>query len=273
MSRVAVVILNRNLPEVTDGLVEQFLAQDTSATDVFVVESGSDHERLSKYCTWWADWPEALQFGLRFPRGFNYALSQLQRSGRFNDYEHFFLVCNDISFDDALVPILLSEMEQHPRVGILSPCAFNWAERELIGPEQTRYVSHGNHIAWMVRRSYAETIMERHKADYMNFLYDGTNFRGYYADQELIIKAYVNDYAAAITTKCTFHERTELLKTRHDLIRTDRYEVNLRHLFEEGQEWMRRKYGFNTRRQMTLYAQAFYDRFFLTYPELAKYRL
>lgn len=273
MNRVAVVILNRNLPKTTDQLVEKFLSQDSGEADIFVVESGSDQALLSKYCTWWADWPEAMQAGLRYPRGFNYALSQLQRFGRFSDYEHFFLVCNDITFEDALVPILLSEMEEHAQVGIMSPCASNWAERELIGPAQTRYVTHSNHLAWMVRRSFVETVMERHKPDYMNFLYDGTNFRGYYADQELIVKAYVNDYAMAVTTKCTIDERTELLKTRHDLIRTDRYEVNLRLLFEEGQEWMRRKYGFNTRRQMTLYAEAFYDRFFLTYPELAHYRL
>jgi hypothetical protein len=273
MGRVAVIILNRNLPEATDQLVEKFLAQDSGVADVFVVESGSEQAKLSRYCTWWADWPEALRTGLRYPRGFNYGLSQLQRCGKFAAYDHFFLVCNDIAFDDALVPILLSEMDDHPRLGIISPCATNWAERELIGPDQTRYVCHGNHLAWMVRRQFVETIMERHAPDHMNFLYDGNNFRGYYADQELIIKAYVNEYAVAITTKCMINERTELLKTRSDLIRTDRYEVNLRQLFEEGQEWMRRKYGFNTRRQMMLYAESFYDRFFVAYPELAPYRL
>ena len=273
MKRVAVLILNRNLPEVTDRLVERFQSQDSGEADIFVIESGSSQDRLSRYATWWADWPDAIKDGLRYPRGFNFGLSQLQRYGHFADYEFFFLVCNDIEFEDPLVPVLLAEMDSHPQVGIMSPCATNWAERELIGEDCTRYVSHGNHLAWMVRRSFVEAIMERHRPDHMNFIYDGSNFRGYFADQELIIKAYANNYAKAITTRCMIQEKTELLKTRHDLMRTERYEVNLRQLFEEGKEWMRRKYGFNTRRQMTIFADAFYDHFFVAFPDLRKHRL
>src|SRR4051812_13318178 len=99
MGRVAVIILNRNLPDATDQLVEKFLSQDSGVADVFVVESGSDQTKLSRYCTWWADWPGAIRTGLRYPRGFNYGLSQLQRSGKFGSYDYFFLVCNDIEFD------------------------------------------------------------------------------------------------------------------------------------------------------------------------------
>lgn len=273
MSRVAVIILNRNLPENTDRLVETFIAQNTGEADIFVVESGSTRELLSKYCTWWADWPEAMQDGLRYPRGFNFGLSQIYRSGKFDSYDYFFLVCNDITFSDPLLPVLLNEIEAHPRVGIMSPCAGNWAERELIGENETRYVCHGNHLAWLLRREFIESVMERNKPDYMNFLYDGTNFRGYYAEQELITKGYINEFASAITTKVLISEHTELLKTRHDLIRTDRYELNLRRLFEEGQEWMRRKYGFNSRFQMNQFANLYYEKFFEIYPNLAVYRL
>ena len=35
--------------------------------------------------------------------------------------------------------------------------------------------------------------------DYNNFLFDGSNFRGYHAESELIAKAYVNDWCAGIT--------------------------------------------------------------------------
>lgn len=273
MKKVATIILNRNLPDVTNRLVEKFAAQNTGENDVFVVESGSSQELLSRYCSWWADWPEALRDGLRYPRGFNFGLSNLFRAGRFGDYDFFFLVCNDVDFDAPLVPILIEEMAAHPRLGIISPCAVNWAEKDWIGENATKYVCHGNHLAWMFRREFIEAVMDHGQPDYMNFLYDGSNFRGYYAEQELIIKGYINQWATAITTKAMICEQTELLKTRHDLIRTDRYEVNLRRLFAEGQEWMRRKYGFTTRLHMTMYANMFFEQFFKLHPYLAQHRI
>jgi len=65
MKRVATIILNRNLPEVTNRLCEHLAQHDKDATDVFVVEAGSDPERLSRYATWHADWPDGVAQGLR----------------------------------------------------------------------------------------------------------------------------------------------------------------------------------------------------------------
>ena len=58
MKRVATIILNRNLPDVTNSLFEHLSRFDGEATDIFVVEAGSDSDRLSRYVTWHADWPE-----------------------------------------------------------------------------------------------------------------------------------------------------------------------------------------------------------------------
>jgi hypothetical protein len=77
MSRIATIVLNRNLPEVTDRLCDQLERIDGNLTDVFVVESGSNDSHLSRHCTWYADWPEVRDHGLRYQRGMNYALSQL----------------------------------------------------------------------------------------------------------------------------------------------------------------------------------------------------
>ena len=46
-------------------------------TDIFILESGSDKKKLSKYYTWWAKDPLVKKNGLRFPRGMNFALSNL----------------------------------------------------------------------------------------------------------------------------------------------------------------------------------------------------
>jgi len=77
MRRVATIVLNRNLPEATDRLVEHINQYDGDVTDVFVVEAGSDDDKLSKYCTWHASSDEIRKMGLRYGRGMNYGLSKL----------------------------------------------------------------------------------------------------------------------------------------------------------------------------------------------------
>jgi hypothetical protein len=197
----------------------------------------------------------------------------LLHKGRFWDYDYFLLTRNSITFDGPLVASLVAEIERHPHVAIMSPCAESWEERELLGDDETAYVWHVNHIMWLVRRDFVEKIMERAEPTYMNLLYDGTNFRGHYADTELVIKGYANGYATALTTRATFREKTDLLRKYSDLMMTEPYGVNERLIFEEGREWMRRKYGFTTRLQMQDYARLFYNRFFEMNPHLAHYRL
>ena len=107
----------------------------------------------------------------------------------------------------------------------------------------------------------------------MNFLYDGENFRGYESDIELIAKGYANEWATAITTKVYAEENEEHLKTKADLIKTDTYDENLQKWVVEGKKWMRRKYGFNSRWTMQMYAKFFYEKFFEYYPELLKYKI
>ena len=273
MARVATIILNRNLPAVTDDLVERMQEFDTGTNDIYVVESGSEQDRLSQYHTAWANWDDAMLRGLRFPRGFNFGLLDLLRKGRFWDYDYFLLMRNSVEFDGPLVSILTAELERHPQVAIVSPCAEGWDERELMGANRTMYVWHVNHLIWLVRRSFVEIIMERAEPTHMNLFYDGTNFRGHYADTELVIKGYANGFATALTTRAMFREKTDLLRQYSDLMKTEPYAVNERLIFDEGREWMRRKYGFTSRIQMQEYARLFYTRFFDLNAHLNHYRL
>jgi hypothetical protein len=57
------------------------------------------------------------------------------------------------------------------------------------------------------------------------------------------------------------------------LIKTEKYEDNLRLYIEEGQVWMRNKYGFNSRWSMQQYVKSFYDRFFEFHPEYTTYQV
>lgn len=272
--KIATILLNRNLPETTNILFENISTYNSDITDIYVVESGSESDKKSKYCTWWANDDDAIKNGLRYCKGFNYGLNNLLKEEKYNTYDYFFLVCNDVEFENKpILHTLLEEMEAHPQLGILSPCSPTWAERNLIGKDSTKYFWHVHFNSWLLRRSYMDSIREMENPNLMNFLFDGNNFRGYYADIELVAKGYANDWATGITTKVIQIENDSYLKSRSDLMRTDPYEKNLIKVYEEGMVWLRRKYGFNSRWTMEAYSRFLYERFFDNFPEFNNYKI
>ena len=274
MTRVATIILNRNLPGPTDRLCEHLSLHDAEATDVYVLEAGSDNHRLSKYCSWHANTEEIRKWGLRYSRGMNFALLKLWEEKKWARYDAFFLLTNDteLSSSPTLTP-LLNILDEHPRVGILSPCSLKWGERLLLLTQSTKYFWFIHNNAFLLRRSFLEDIIEKDQSTYMNFVFDGSNFRGYLSESELIAKAYANDWAAAITSRVYAEENESHLLTRADLIRTETYEENIRLYLLEGERWLRRKYGFNSRWSMQQYVKCFYDKFFEFHPEYERYRI
>lgn len=274
MKRVATIVLNRNLPEITDRLCEHLLRHDGALTDVYVVEAGSDAARLSRHVSWHADWPEARSHGLRYCRGMNHGLSELWKSGKFAQYEAFFLLTNDTELDEcATVAPLMALLDAHPRVGILSPCAPRWGERLLLKANPTRYFWFIHNNAYLLRRDFIESICNTEAPDMMNFLFDGNNFRGYGSESELIAKAYANNWAAAITAEVCARENETHLLNQADLIKTDAYDANLALYLDEGRRWMRNKYGFNSKWSMQQHVKGFYDSFFAFHPECEPYRI
>jgi len=274
MKRVATIILNRNLPDVTNSLFEHLSRFDGEATDIFVVEAGSDSDRLSRYVTWHADWPEAMHHGLRYCRGMNFGLSQLWKEGKFKNYDAFFLLTNDTEFQNRqTVAPLTAILDQHQRVGILSPCSERWGERLLLREQTTKYFWFIHNNAYLLRREFIESICDKEQPNETGFLFDGTNFRGYGSEHELIAKAYANDWAAAITAAIWAGENESHLLDKADLIKTEGYEDNLKLYVEEGRRWMRKKYGFNSHWSMQQYVKSFYDHFFEFHPEYINYKV
>jgi GT2 family glycosyltransferase len=274
MKRVATIILNRNLPTVTEALYDHLEKYDNQDTDLFVVESGSDDDKLSKKATWHADWETARKHGLRYSRGMNFGLSELWKEGKFQHYEAFFLLTNDTELEprETISP-LLRLLDQHPRLGIISPCSRRWGERFLLNEQKTKYFWFIHNNAFMMRREFIETICNADQPSAMNFLFDGENFRGYGTEHEIIAKAYANDWAAAITTEVWAGENESYLLNKADLIKTEGYEENLRLYIEEGRDWMRKKYGFNSHWSMQQYVKSFYDKFFFYHPECSPFRV
>ena len=274
MKKICTLILNRNLPEPTNALYEHLIKFDSDNNDTYVIEAGSDQDKLSKYCTWYANSPEIMKNGLRYGRGMNYGLLQLFNERKWDKYEAFFLLTNDTElYPIETINTLLKVLEDHPRVGILSPASKNWGEVNLLKENKTKYFWFIHNNALLLRRKFIEDIMERENPNYYNFVFDGNNFRGYLTESEIIAKAYANDWAAGISKKVLAEENESYLLEKSDLIRTNDFVQNRKLYLEEGRAWIKRKYGFNSRWTMNQYVKFFYDQFFSNHPELEKYKI
>jgi len=274
MKPIATIILNRNLPEVTDRLFNYIEAQDGQLTDIFVVDAGSDDDKLSAHTTWRVNSPDVVAHGMRYARGMNFGLRKLWETKKFDRYEAFLLLTNDTEFiSEKPVSGLIEVLRAHPRVGLLSPCGENWGERMLLNTEVTRYFWFIHNNAYLFRREFLEAIINIEASQENNFVFDGSNFRGYGMESEIIAKAYSNDWAAAITSQVLANENESYLLTKADLIKTEGFSENLGLYILEGKAWMRSKYGFNSHWQMTFYAKLFYDRFFENFPELKGHKI
>ena len=269
MKKTATIILNRNLPKETDALVEHLKKYDGDYTDIFVIEAGSDRNKLSKYCTWHVESEEVIKHGLRYSRGMNYGLLKLWKEGDWKKYDSFFLITNDTKFpkNQNTVKTLQKIQEEYPRVGILSPCSKRWGEKDLIGANSLKYFWFIHNNAYYLRKELIEQLINTDNPSYMDFLFDGNNFRGYLSESEIIAKAYANDWAAAITIEVYAEEDESYLFDKSKFIKTESYEKNLQLYVDEGLKWAKKKYGFNSRWQMMQYSQLFYEKFFEYYPE------
>jgi GT2 family glycosyltransferase len=264
MKKTATIILNRNLPKETDKLVEHLMKFDNDHTDIFVVEAGSDKDNLSKYCTWHVDTEEVVKHGMRYSRGMNYGLLQLWNSNDWDKYDSFFLITNDTRFPSKqeTVKTLRQLLVDSPKVGIVSPCSERWGEKALIGNNSLKYFWFIHNNAYFFRKELVEQLMNTINPTYMDFLFDGDNFRGYLSESEIIAKAYANDWAVAITTKVYAEEDESYLLDKNKLIKTESYQQNLQLYVDEGLRWVKKKYGFNSKWQMMQYSRLFYDKFF-----------
>ena len=271
---LAVIVLNRNLPSVTDLLCEKLMDSGVEKDRVFVLEAGSDDDKLSKYCNWHVKDDETRRLGLRYNRGMNQALINLYQSKNWKKFDGFLLLANDTEFTTASpVERLEKVLQRHERVGILSPCSKHWGESMFIPENSEKYLWSISSSAIVVMRSFIEKVCNTSGLSNRNFLFDGSNFRGYLTDMELVAKAYINDWAFAITKTVYAEENTSYLLTIPDIIKTESYEENLRLYVNEGLKWALNKYSFQSKWDFLEYTKFYYDKFFDINPNLNKYRV
>ena len=272
--KVATIILNRNLPKVTNLLFDNLKKNNNKISDFFILEAGSSRNNLSKNFTWHANWKSAKKKGLRFARGMNYALSNLYKENKFDNYEAFFLITNDTTFQNyKIIEKLFKVLNSSEKLAILSPCSKNWGEYKLLKKNKTKFFWYIHNNALMIKKSFIDEVLNLNSPGYLNFLFDGKNFRGYGLESELIAKAYSNNWSAAITSSVISEENESYLINNYEDIKTDSYDQNLKLYLKEGRQWMKNKYGFSNKWALQIYVKNFYDKFFENNPEYKKYRL
>ena len=171
----------------------------------------------------------------------NYALRKLYDEGSFYKYDAFFLITNDSEFEKKnIIKKMLNIFDQHKKLAILSPCSKKWGEKKIIPKNGIKYFWFLYDNAIFIRRKFIEEIFNLKKPGYKNFLFDGTNFRGYGLESEIIAKAYSNHWSVAITRSVWREENEEYLLNLSHVIKTDKYDKNLKLYIDEGKKWMKK---------------------------------
>lgn len=114
--KTAALIATRNRPDLVEAMVSQLRRLVKLPLDIYVVECGSDPDKLSPHTSVW--YPDPDFRGKCF--GHNVALRFAQAAGH---YDYFWVLMNDLVFPEGQDPlaILQATMQSDPRLGILSP--------------------------------------------------------------------------------------------------------------------------------------------------------
>jgi hypothetical protein len=123
MTKIAILVVSHNNPDLTDKLCENIIRRTKIDYDLHVIETGSNLNKLSKYMTLW------VKEGIRMTRGFNfikkYADFTAEQKGYQYDAYHLFV--NDAFYIDEqdMTSILYNEMMQFPDCGQINPYQSN----------------------------------------------------------------------------------------------------------------------------------------------------
>jgi len=127
MKTVSIITVNFNQPLVTEQLLQSIFTQNTyNPLEIIVVDNGSTQDPVPA----WKEKYPAVQFirsevNLGFAGGNNLGI-QLAKG------QYYFLVNNDTEFTEGLVPKLVSVLDEHPEVAVVSPRIRFYYEPDVI---------------------------------------------------------------------------------------------------------------------------------------------
>ncbi len=270
--KVCVLMLQRNLPEISEKSYNHHLKWNNDLADFFVIESGSDDESVfqKKDHVIHADWDDARTNGMRWARGFNYGLLEAQKKS--DDYEYFLLMNGDVElFEENTVEKMLKVMNSNPRIGMLSANSPQWGNDVKVPLGNKDFISHWQITidCWMVRKSFLSQIGSSFpEQNWMTYLFDGNNFRGAFADDEVVMKAYQMGWMCGYTSHVNFIENHNITANNFEKMKTEDLAPSREKMTREGLEWIKQKYGCQNKQQYRSLNYQTYLNFFNLNPEL-----
>lgn len=258
---IAVIVLNRNLPEVTNRLCESILASTPMALDLYVTESGSDLDRLSNYCAFHFRDEFSRTIGLRIARGLNTSLQLISRVS-IKPYKAYWFLTNDVHLDNKVdyASNALQTFRVFPHIGLIehphdvgSCFTLNFAEG---GAQNKLLTERMSYPASIHRYQFALTPFAITRSIVLNGAFvsqlagrvlDESNWRGWGADEDLGYRAWRDGYWVCVAP---FHEINEdtFLTTRRSLeTRTEDADDFKAEATKEMENFCTRKYNTDIR--------------------------
>ncbi len=153
--RVAVLIASRNRPDLVERAAHYFGESVTIPHDLYVVECGTDPDKLSAHSTLWYADPQFKG------KCYGHALA-LEAARKAGEYDYYFVMMNDVVFEPGIdvLRVLIDQLEREPRMALLSPTN---SEGGYPGADQRR--AHGSravttcdYLAFLVRASALDEV-------------------------------------------------------------------------------------------------------------------
>jgi SAM-dependent methyltransferase len=153
--KVAVLIASRNRPDLVEAAVRYFGESVTTPHDLYVVECGTDTDKLSPHSTLWYADPEFKG------KLYGHALA-LEAARAAGTYDYYFVMMNDAVFEPGVdvLRVLIDQLEHEPRMAILSPTNSDGGY-----PGSAKQRSHGwravttcDYLAFLMRASALDEV-------------------------------------------------------------------------------------------------------------------
>ncbi|MCR9200685.1 MAG: family 2 glycosyl transferase [Planctomycetaceae bacterium] len=234
MPTVAIIVMNRDRPEITDRVVEQIsllgCRSDIQKT-LIVIEAGSKRQSgCSQYMTHWFSDPKY--------RGRYFAFNEgLKRAAELGEFDYYWFVVNDIEFSEEqdCLTELIECMEEEPQIGLIGPCELEADDYRGAAPqpEKRRWhkaaTVHG--LAHLIRGEVIQNI------GYMNPAFHYSQGAG----SEYSYKLYSNGWWMAYADRVTVtHDKSG--STYGKVVPISRHEYQ-RRANKFASQYLRKKYG------------------------------
>lgn len=231
------IILNRNLGTICDELRHNLL--NSGISDVIIVDSSTGRELQSEFVNVSADDNESIKQGLRINRGFNIGLNYALQH-----FEFEWVFCFPV--DTQIVKLELEAFElvsaKYPKIQAFPLLEQNDPYLSLMKKDLG--------LVWNIPEGpilLKGSFVSQFKVENKVILFDDNNFRAFLSFKELALRVYANGGAIGLFSNFLISEREDLLLNYFELMKTESFSDNKRLLIEEGNEWLRSKYGISDR--------------------------